>query len=189
MLKKLCLAAGLVASILFAGCASTGGTTPVLPAITVTPAQIGAAFCPALKNSVQLISAFNAAEGSTLPATAKANAVITTTVNPIVNGVCASVGTMTSTDVQTIIQQGLPAVAGIVAALPLPPITQAEIQAGFVAAELATNLASQYESALANAQAAVAPAPASGVSAASAVSVTAPTTVSAAAVAKFIKGQ
>ncbi|WP_423379162.1 hypothetical protein [Burkholderia sp. LMG 32019] len=70
------------------------------------------------------------------------------TVKPIVNGVCAAGATITSTSVQALITQGIPAIAGVVAALPLPPATQAAIQAGFAAAGLAVNLVGTYEGAL-----------------------------------------
>ncbi|MFD1557110.1 hypothetical protein ACFSHT_16025 [Paraburkholderia silviterrae] len=176
MKKRMLLAAGLAASVAFAGCATTTGTsttstsaTPVLtlPQLTMSPAQLAGAFCPAFDNAITLITTFNATAGATLPFAANANTVIKSTVQPLVNGVCAGGATITTTNVQALIQQGIPAVAGIVAAMPLPPATQAAIQAGFAVAELATNLVNQFENAVASAKASAA-VPASGASAASA---------------------
>lgn len=141
MKKLMLLAAGIAASVLFAGCQSLGS-------VQQSPAQIAAVLCPATNSAITQITAFNAAMAPTLPAAASANATIEMTVKPIVNGVCAAGATITSTSVQALITQGIPAIAGVVAALPLPPTTQAAIQAGFAAAELAANLVGTYESAL-----------------------------------------
>jgi hypothetical protein len=115
-----------------------------------------------------------------LPAAAKANADITTYVKPIVDGVCAGGATITTTNVNQLIQQGIPALAGVVAALPLPPTTQAAIQAGFAAAELGTALVNQFENAVTAAKASTA-APAAGASGAAPAS--APVAASGALVA------
>lgn len=147
MKKFMLLAAGVVASLFFAACANA----PVL-----SPAQLAAAFCPATQNAITLITAFNGTLAPTVPAVANANDVIEKIVKPAVNGVCAAGATITSTNVQTLISQGVPAIAGVVAGLPIPPATQAAIQAGFAAAELATSLVNQYENALAAAKAAAA---------------------------------
>ncbi|WP_175777649.1 hypothetical protein [Burkholderia anthina] len=135
------LAAGIAASVMFTGCQSLGS-------VQQSPAQIAAVLCPATNSAITQITAFNAAMAPTLPAAASANAAIEKTVKPIVNGTCAAGATITSTSVQALITQGIPAIAGVVAALPLPPTTQAAIQAGFAAAELAANLVGTYESAL-----------------------------------------
>lgn len=148
MFKRMLLAAGIAASMLFAGCAAT----PVQ-----SPAQIAAAFCPAANNAVTLLTAFNVTVGSTVPDAVIANKVIEKTVKPIVRGACAAGATITSTNVQALIDQGIPAIAGVVAALPLDPVTQAAIQAGFAAAELTANLVGQYENALAAAKASNSP--------------------------------
>lgn len=141
-MKRMLLAAGLVASAsLITGCQSLG-------TVQQSPAQVAAVLCPATNSAITQIMAFNAAMAPTLPAAANANVVIEKTVKPIVAGTCAAGATITSTSVQALITQGIPAIAGVVAALPLPPTTQAAIQAGFAAAELAANLVGTYESAL-----------------------------------------
>lgn len=180
-MKKLLLAAGLAALALFSGCAATGtasgtstsSSTSAPLQLTLSPAQIAAAFCPATQNAVTLITAFNGTLGATSSFAANANTVIKTTVQPLINGACAAGATITTTNVQALIQQGLPAIAGLVAAMPLPPATQAAIQAGFVAAELATNLVNQFENALATAKASAAAA------ASTAAAASAPATASA----------
>ncbi|MBJ9593252.1 hypothetical protein [Burkholderia seminalis] len=142
MKKLMLLAAGIVASAsILSGCQSFGS-------VQQSPAQIAAVLCPATNSAITQITAFNAAMAATLPAASSANATIEKTVKPIVNGACAAGATITSTSVQALVTQGIPAIAGVVAALPLPPTTQAAIQAGFAAAELAVNLVGTYESAL-----------------------------------------
>ncbi len=142
MKKLMLLAACIVASaFLVSGCQSFG-------TVQQSPAQVAAVLCPATNSAITQITAFNAAMAPTLPAAANANDVIEKTVKPVVNGVCAAGATITSTSVQALITQGIPAIAGVVAALPLPPTTQAAIQAGFAAAELAANLVGTYENAL-----------------------------------------
>ncbi|RRA01927.1 hypothetical protein [Burkholderia cepacia] len=142
MKKLMPLAAGIVSSaFLVAGCQSLG-------TVQQSPAQIAAVLCPATNSAITQITAFNAAMAPALPAAGDANATIEKTVKPIVNGVCVAGATITSTSVQALIMQGIPAIAGVVAALPLPPATQTAIQAGFAAAELAANLVGTYESAL-----------------------------------------
>ncbi|VWD02560.1 putative phage lipoprotein [Burkholderia aenigmatica] len=142
MKKLMLLAAGIVASaFLVSGCQSFGS-------VQQSPAQIAAVLCPATNSAITQITAFNAAMAPTLPAAANANVVIEKTVKPIVDGTCAAGATITSTSIQALITQGIPAIAGVVAALPLAPTTQAAIQAGFAAAELAVNLVGTYENAL-----------------------------------------
>lgn len=85
MKKLMLLAAGIVASMLFAGCAVTPAQSP---------AQIAAALCPATNNAITLITTFNATLASTVPAAANANNAINTTVKPIVSGVCAAGATI-----------------------------------------------------------------------------------------------
>ncbi|WP_175760579.1 hypothetical protein [Burkholderia anthina] len=141
MKKLMLLAAGIAASVLVAGCQSFGS-------VQQSPAQIAAVLCPATNSAITQITAFNAAMAPTLPAAENANVVVERTVKPIVDGACAAGATITSTSVQALITQGIPAIAGVVAALPLPATTQAAIQAGFAAAELAVNLVGTYEGAL-----------------------------------------
>ncbi|OXJ16651.1 hypothetical protein [Burkholderia sp. HI2500] len=142
MKKLMLLAAGIAAStFLVSGCQSFG-------TVQQSPAQIAAVLCPATNSAITQISAFNAAMAPTLPSAANANVVIEKTVKPIVAGACAAGATITSTSVQALVTQGIPAIAGVVAALPLAPTTQAAIQAGFAAAELAVNLVGTYENAL-----------------------------------------
>lgn len=148
MKKLMLLAAGIAASaFLVAGCQSLGS-------VQQSPAQVAAVLCPATNSAITQITAFNAAMAPTLPAAEDANAAIKKTVKPIVDGACAAGATITSISVQALIMQGIPAIAGVVAALPLPPATQSAIQAGFAAAELAANLVGTYESALLAAKAA-----------------------------------
>ncbi|KVF49498.1 hypothetical protein [Burkholderia cenocepacia] len=142
MKKLMLLAAGIAASAsILAGCQSLG-------TVQQSPAQIAAVLCPATNSAITQITAFNAAMAPTLPSAANANVVIEKTVKPIVAGACAAGATITSTSVQALVTQGIPAIAGVVAALPLAPTTQAAIQAGFAAAELAVNLVGTYENAL-----------------------------------------
>ncbi|AIO22965.1 hypothetical protein [Burkholderia cepacia] len=142
MKKLMLLAAGIAASaFLVSGCQSLGP-------VQQSPAQIAAVLCPATNSAITQITAFNAAMAPTLPSAANANVVLEKTVTPIVAGACAAGATITSSSVQALITQGIPAIAGVVAALPLAPTTQAAIQAGFAAAELAVNLVGMYENAL-----------------------------------------
>ncbi|MBB3004337.1 hypothetical protein FHX57_006719 [Paraburkholderia tropica] len=144
MKKLMLLAAGIVALVAFAGCAT----------VTVTPAQIATALCAPTNTAIADYKAF-AALYPTLPAVQTGNEILTK-YQPVVTAVCAEGATVTATNVQDLISQGIPAVAAIVATVPMPASTQTAIQAGFAAAELVVNLVGTYESALSTAQTEVA---------------------------------
>lgn len=155
MLKNLCLAVGVVALAAFAGCAN---------APTLSPAQVANALCPPTKVAINDFNAFAALYPS-LTVVTEGQAILTK-YQPVVNAVCAEGATVTATNVQDMISQGIPAVAAIVATVPIPASTQTAIQAGFAAAELVVGLAGLYENALSTAQASAA----SGASSAAVVS-------------------
>jgi hypothetical protein len=164
-MKKLfaALAVGICACIAFAsGCATLN-----------TPAKVAAALCPPTNVAIGDFNAF-AKLYPALPAIQTGNAILTE-YQPVVNAVCAEGATVTSTSLQNLISQGIPAVAAIVATVPMPLATQTAIQAGFAAAELVAGLTGLYENALSTASAAVAAgAPAESVVLAAKMSVKSP---------------
>ncbi|GGA00358.1 hypothetical protein [Dyella caseinilytica] len=122
--------------------------------------------CSNLSSVNATFTAFNnvlIAEPATKVIGTKAAADLAAAQAPI-QALCANVGIVTDTQITGALQQVLPAIAAIVATLPLPAATQASIQGGLVAAEGVVGLAGLFESQLQAAQAAKAmPAPASTV--------------------------
>lgn len=141
-MKKLCLMAGIALLAIFSGCAN---------APTLSPAQLANALCPPTKIAISNYNAF-AVLYPTLPAIQTGNTILTK-YQPVVNAVCAEGATVTATNVQDLISQGIPAVAAIAATVPMPLQTQTAIQAGFAAAELVVGMVGLYENALSTAQA------------------------------------
>lgn len=145
-MKKLfaALAVGIAACVaLAAGCATLN-----------TPAKVAAVLCQPTNTAIADYKAF-AVIYSALPAIQTGNAILTQ-YQPVLNAVCAEGATVTATNLQDLISQGIPAVAAIVATVPMPVATQTAIQAGFAAAELVAGLTGLYENALSTASAAVA---------------------------------
>lgn len=142
-MKKLfaALAVGIVTCLAFVGCANA----PVLSA-----AQLANALCPPTNVAINDFKAFSALYPS-LPAVATGSTILAK-YQPVVTAVCAEGATVTATNVQDMISQGIPAVAAIIATVPMPATTQTAIQAGFAAAELVVGMAGLYENALSTAQ-------------------------------------
>ncbi|MEI7296573.1 hypothetical protein WCQ02_30905 [Paraburkholderia tropica] len=154
-MKKLMLLAAGIVSLSLAACAN---------APTLTPAQIANALCPPTKVAISDFNAFAALYPS-LTAVTEGQAILTK-YQPVVDAVCAEGATVTATNVQDMISQGIPAIAAIVATVPMPASTQTAIQAGFTAAELVVSMAGLFENAVATAEASAA----SGASTAAVVS-------------------
>jgi hypothetical protein len=117
MFKKLCLAAGLVASMLFAGCASA----PV-PLTVPTPAQLTADFCPVVNADLKVLAAsplLNASQQQLLngvPGDASQPGIIA-----INAAVCAAGATLNVSDIKALNATAFPALIGLVSALPMIP--------------------------------------------------------------------
>ena len=102
MFKKLCLAAGLIVSIAFAGCASTGGTTPNVP----TQAQI-AAFAAAAQAKISIAcTAFQPTLDSL--ATILVSVPQVAAVSDGVGLACAANTALNTTNISTLINTSLP---------------------------------------------------------------------------------
>ncbi|WP_406867198.1 hypothetical protein [Paraburkholderia fungorum] len=131
-MKKMLLAAGLVASVAFlAGC---NGSVPTAPKLT--PAQFVAAVCPSAEQALALaptLTALIPADGQTKIADAK----------PIVDAACA-VGATVSTDTPAkFVATVFPAVSAIVGAAPddvLPQAKKSQIQGAILLAELGVGM-------------------------------------------------
>jgi hypothetical protein len=95
----------------------------------------------------------------TLPAAVQAEAILKEAQPPL-TAACTAGATVTLANVQDLATKVLPAVATVMATIPVPPATQAAIQAGLVAAEIAVGAAGVIEQQVAT-QKAVAAAPAS----------------------------
>ena len=120
-MKKLfaALAVGICAAFAFAaGCATLN-----------TPAKVAAALCPPTQTAINDFTDFSKLYPA-LPAIQTGDAILTE-YQPVVDAVCAEGATVTSTSLQNLISQGIPAVAAIVATVPMPVATQTAIQAGF----------------------------------------------------------
>jgi hypothetical protein len=122
MFKTLCLAAGLVASALFAGCA----TAPI-PITIPTPAQLTADFCPVVNADLAMLST------STLLTSAQ-KTLLTTVIIPDNQAVCAAGAAINITDLQTLNATAFPALITLVGALPMIP-NQPAILLGLTLAE------------------------------------------------------
>lgn len=119
MFKRMLLAAGIAASIVFAGCASPGGTVPKL---VITPQQLVTDFCPIVNADLQVLAAstlLNASQKLLL------NGDPSDPTNPgiiaINKSVCAAGGMINVTDLQTLNNTAFPALITLVGALPMLP--------------------------------------------------------------------
>jgi len=146
MKKLMLLAAGIVASIAFAGCASTS-SQPQL-----TPAQIIAIACPPIEAAVTQFITLDATM-PTVPAAIASEALLNEVKAPVA-AACTAGATISTTNVQAFATTVLPVLGTVAGTLPLPPTTMAEVQAGLVAAEIAVGAAGVVEQQIAAAQAA-----------------------------------
>lgn len=137
---------------LLGACASTG--TPQ----QMTPQQIIAIACPPIQGAVTQFIALDATM-PTLPAAVQAEAILKEAQGPLA-AACTSGATITVANVQDLATKVLPAVGTVLVTIPMPPATQAAIQAGLVAAEIAVGAAGVIEQQVAASKAAAA-APAS----------------------------
>ncbi|MFM0357952.1 hypothetical protein PQR12_31055 [Paraburkholderia nemoris] len=116
MNKLMLLAAGIAASIAFAGCALPG--SPAIP----TPQQLVTDFCPTVNADLKLLAVsplLNASQQQLLngvPGDATRPGIIA-----INNAVCAAGGQINVTDLQTLNNTAFPALIGLVGALPMLP--------------------------------------------------------------------
>lgn len=131
------------------GCSTVGsspGVSGTAPNV-LSPVQVAAIACPQVNLvHVQLV-AFNAAlaaNQATADLGRKATAqldVIHPMVQKVCNGSLASAG-VNLTDIQTLVQTGLPALGTLASTLPLPPAQQAQVQGALVIAETAAGVVS-----------------------------------------------
>lgn len=139
-MKLKTLAAMLVALTV---CALSACTTGNVQAIQ--PAQIAAVACPQLNLVHTQLVALNTAleaDPKTAAVGTKAAAQLAA-IQPIVNGVCNGAAAAPKVDfstIQSLVQTGFPALATLVASLPLPAAQQAEIQAALAVAETAAGV-------------------------------------------------
>lgn len=139
------LAAMLVALTV---CALSACTTGNVQAIQ--PAQIAAVACPQLNlvhNQLVALNAALVADPKTAAVGAKAAAQLAA-IQPIVNGVCNGAAAAPKVDfstIQSLVQTGFPALATLVASLPIPAAQQAEIQAALAVAETAAGVVSTLQ--------------------------------------------
>lgn len=154
MKSMLRLAAGFALSALFAlaGCSTAPGTAQL------TPQQIIAIACPPIQGAVTQFIALDATM-PTLPAAVQAEAILKE-VQPPLAAACTSGATVTIANVQDLATKVLPAIGTVLITIPMPPATQAAIQAGLVGAEIAVGAAGVIEQQVA-AQKAAAAVPAS----------------------------
>jgi hypothetical protein len=124
----------------------------------LTPQQIIAIACPPIQGAVTQFIALDATM-STLPAAVQAEAILKEAQPPLA-AACTAGATVTMANVQDLATKVLPAVGTVMATIPVPPATQAAIQAGLVAAEIAVGAAGVIEQQVATQKAAAA-APAS----------------------------
>lgn len=172
MFKTMLIAAGLVASTLFAGCASTG--TVAVPKLVVTPQQLVTDFCPTVNEDLKVIAAsplLNASQKLILngdPSDPTKPGIIA-----INASVCAAGGVIDVTNLETLNNTAFPALITLVGALPMIP-NQPAILLGLTLAQPILNqilqtVQAQQAAAAAAASGASAAAPASAPAAASTV--------------------
>jgi hypothetical protein len=143
--------AAMVSLALIAGC----GVKPQ----QLNPQQIAAIACPQLNLVHAQLVAFNTALQAD-PATAGTGAqaqIQLAAIHPIVTAVCNGAAAAPSVDVsniQALVQTGLPALAHLAGSLPLPPAQQAQVQAALVVAETAAGVVGVVEQQIKAAQAA-----------------------------------
>lgn len=107
MFKKLCLAAGIVASVAFAGCASTGSNQQ-------TPAQIAALVCPSVQAEIATLDAADVFTGG-------AAATLASQITPDVAAVCSAGATVTTANLQTLVNAAIPVAATVIGNSPMTP--------------------------------------------------------------------
>ena len=106
MFKKMLLAAGLAASSLFAGCATTGSTSTLV----ITPQQLITDFCPTVNADLKVLS------GSTLlSASQQATVAQVLTIN---TAVCAAGASVNLADLQSLNATLFPALITLVSSIP-----------------------------------------------------------------------
>ena len=116
----------------------------------LTPQQIAAIACPQLNLVHTQLVALNAALEAD-PATAavgKQAQIQLAAIHPIVTAVCNGAAAAPSVDVsniQALVQTGLPALAHLAGSLPLTPAQQAQVQAALVVAETAAGVVGVVE--------------------------------------------
>jgi hypothetical protein len=110
-MKRMLLAAGIAASIAFAGCAGVAVKPVSIPIIP--PAQLASQFCPIVKADLAILS--------TSPLLSQAQKDKLNSVSPINDAVCAGAATVDLTDLQKFNDTLFPAVTAIVAAVPAIP--------------------------------------------------------------------
>ncbi|RKP50497.1 hypothetical protein [Trinickia fusca] len=155
MKKMLPCAAGVALLAMLPGCASS-------PAMT--PQQTLQIACPPIEAAMAQLIALDASM-TDVPAAQKAAALLTQAQKPVA-AACTAGATITATNVEGLAQQALPALGTVLATVPMPPQTQAEIQASLVGIEVVIGaagviekqIAATHASATANARV---PAPAS----------------------------
>ncbi|MPW16889.1 hypothetical protein GCT13_08075 [Paraburkholderia sp. CNPSo 3157] len=111
MKKLMLLAAGLMLSALFSGCAGVQVKPVSLPIIP--PAQLAEQFCPIVKADLDILS--------TSPLLSQAQKDKLLSVSPINDAVCSASATIQLTDLQSFNNTLFPAVTAIVAAVPAIP--------------------------------------------------------------------
>lgn len=133
----------------------------------LNPQQIAAIACPQLNLVHTQLTALNTAleaDPKTAATGQQAQAQLDA-IHPIVTAVCngaASAPAVDASNIQALVQTGLPALAHLAGSLPLPPAQQAQVQAALVVAETAAGVVGVVEQQIKAAQAA----PASAASAA-----------------------
>src|SRR6185312_10981345 len=124
----------------------------------LTPQQIAAIACPQLNLVHTQLTALNTALEAD-PATAGTGAqaqIQLAAIHPIVTAVCNGAAAAPAVDVsniQALVQTGLPALAHLAGSLPLTPAQQAQVQAALVVAETAAGVAGVVEQQIKAAQA------------------------------------
>lgn len=126
-----------------AGCA---GNAPK----PLTPQQIAAIACPQLNLVHTQLVALNAAleADPSTAATGKQAQAQLDAIHPIVTAVCNGAAAAPAVDVsniQALVQTGLPALAHLAGSLPLTPAQQAQVQAALVVAETAAGVVGVVE--------------------------------------------
>lgn len=148
--------AAMVSLALMAGCAGNA-------AKQLSPQQIAAIACPQLNLVHTQLVALNAAleADPSTAATGKQAQAQLDAIHPIVTAVCNGAAAAPAVDVsniQALVQTGLPALAHLAGSLPLTPAQQAQVQAALVVAETAAGVVGVVEQQIKAAQAAPAPA-------------------------------
>lgn len=147
-MKKMLLAAGLVASLVFAGCNGSAPTLTFQQQVQIT--------CGLARGEMTILQSDGVFTGGAADTASKK-------VQPAIDGVCAAAANVK--DVQTLVNAALPAVKVVIAGSSLSPQAQKDANAAIDTVILAANTAIALQ------PAAVATAPASGAVAASAPAV------------------